>query len=63
MWMAENGKDIYTDKSPTEQGSENHLICGLTIYSASAADVGTYCCYCYYNVAIYHLASNFTLKT
>ena len=51
-WL-KDGKDISnTDKSPsTEQGSDNHLICDLTINSASAADVGTYSCYCYYNIS------------
>ena len=51
-WL-KDGKDISNrDKSPsTEPGSENHLICDLTINSASAADVGTYSCYCYYNMS------------
>ena len=42
---ASNGKKSQT----TISGSENHLKCGFTINSVSAADEGNYVCYCYYN--------------
>ena len=51
-WLKDGKDKSNRDKSPsTEPGSENHLICGLTIDSVSVADVGTYSCYCYYNMS------------
>ena len=49
-WLKDGNDVTNGDKSPsTVPGSKNHLICGFIIDSASAADEGTYSCYCYYN--------------
>lgn len=49
-WL-KDGKNAYNGKKSQTviSGSENQLICGFTINSASAADGGNYICYLYYN--------------